>query len=136
MPKDLTQLQTYLNKISTQDLHEIARQRQSTKRLEGGPHIDGVKAAIGQIKVGYSIPAELRSNKDVTFGAPTYHKAQFAEVKDLIQANFLKDELIERVQRDIKSDIEKTIKKKIDWRNKAFNCRSHSIQQRMNDFNA
>jgi hypothetical protein len=57
-------------------------------------------------------------------------------VKDLIQANFLKDELIERVQRDIKSDIESTIKKKIDWRNKAFNYRSNSIQQRMADFDA
>ena len=136
MPKDLTELETYLKKISTEDLNQIARERQSTKRLEGGPNIDGVKAGIGQVKIGSSIPTELRSNKDITFGAPTYHRSQFSEVKDLIQANFLKDELIERVQRDIKSDIENTIKKKIDWRNKAFYYRSNSIQQRMADFDA
>lgn len=69
----------------------------------------------------------MRYNKEITYGAGSYQKAQFAQVKDLIQGNFLKDEIIERVQRDIKMDIQKSMERKIDWRNKAFLYRSNSI---------
>jgi len=44
-----------------------------------------------------------------------------------MEASFLKDELVQRVQRDIKSDIENSLKKKIDWRNKAFQLRSTKV---------
>ena len=40
------------------------------------------------------------------------------------------------MQQELRSKIEKTIKKKIDWRNKAFHVRSESIKERMADFDS
>lgn len=37
----------------------MARERKSTKKLDGGPNIAGIKGGIGQIKVGYSVPQQI-----------------------------------------------------------------------------
>jgi hypothetical protein len=39
--KDLSELETYLRKISLDDLINLKQDRKSTKNLEGGPMISG-----------------------------------------------------------------------------------------------
>lgn len=43
-PKDLNELESYLKQINIDDLQQIARERKSSKKLDGGPNISGVKA--------------------------------------------------------------------------------------------
>lgn len=89
--------------------------------------VSGVKAENGQIKKGYSIPESQRENKATIYGASSYHRGDFVDLKDLLQNKYLKDTLVEKIQRDITTDmIEQHVAEPRDWRNKAFEYRKTS----------
>jgi hypothetical protein len=89
--------------------------------------VSGVKPANGQIKKGYSIPESQRENKQTIYGASSYHRGDFVDLKDLLQNKYLKDTLVEKIQRDITTDmIEQHVSEPRDWRNKAFEYRKTS----------
>jgi hypothetical protein len=46
--------------------------------------VAGVKPANGHIKKGYSIPISARENKDIVYGASSYHGGNFVDLKDLL----------------------------------------------------
>jgi hypothetical protein len=48
--KDLSELESYLKKISLDDLMLFKKELKSSKKLEGGPKVDGHQASSGQIR--------------------------------------------------------------------------------------
>ena len=67
--KDLSELESYLRKISIDDLMLFKKEPKSSKKLEGGPKVDGNQANSGQIRKGYSVPVEIATNLDKVYGA-------------------------------------------------------------------
>lgn len=74
----------------------MARERKSTKRLEGGPKISGDKAGLGKVKVGYSVPTNVLK-QERTYGASSYHKNELTEVRDIIANSYLHDSLVHKL---------------------------------------
>ena len=56
--------------------------------------IAGLKSPNGQIKKGYSIPESARENKNLVYGASSYHGGNFVDLKDLLQNKYLKETLV------------------------------------------
>jgi hypothetical protein len=54
--QEFSELESYLNKISLDDLMLLKKAPKSSKNLEGGPFISGKKVASGVQKKGYSVP--------------------------------------------------------------------------------
>jgi hypothetical protein len=46
--------------------------------------VSGVKSGNGQVKKGYSIPESQRENKETIYGASSYHRGDFVDLKDLL----------------------------------------------------
>lgn len=59
--------------------------------------VAGAKSPNGQIKKGYSIPASAREDKNLVYGASSYHGGDFVNLKDLLQNKYLKDTLIQKL---------------------------------------
>jgi hypothetical protein len=82
--KDLSELETYLNKISLDDLINLKTDRKSTKNLEGGPMISGRLVQSGLVKKGYSVPHTLLLQEDKIHGTSSFHGQNYTEIKDII----------------------------------------------------
>ena len=137
LQSDPSSLEEYLKQVSFEDLLLLKQEKKSSKKLEGGPMVSGVKSPNGQIKKGYSIPANAREDKSLVYGASSYHGGDFVALKDLLQNKYLKETLIQKIQNDITSDmIDKHVAEPRDWRNKAFECRKNSATQKIQELEA
>lgn len=108
----------------------MARERKSSKKLEGGPKISGDRGGLGKVKVGYSVPQNVLK-QERTYGASSYHKNELTEVRDIIANSYLHDSLVHKLQRDILSEEHKKNHRNVDWRNKAYLCRTEKNLERM-----
>lgn len=139
-PKDLTELEQYLKKISIDDLMLLQKDRRSSKNLEGGPQISGKLAHSGQPTKGHSVPTAILEDKQRVFGNGSFEKqgANYSDVKDLIENKPLKDSLLHSLKKEAMDHLVDANKKnfKIDWRNKAYQLRKELISNRMDEVEA
>jgi hypothetical protein len=68
------------------------------------------------------------------YGVPSYYKVEHYDVKDLLNSNYNKEVMLQRVQNKLVDDYIKKqeILKKRDWKNKTYELRSNSIHSKMN----
>lgn len=133
--EDLSELELYLRKISLDDLINLKKDRKSSKCLEGGPMISGRLAQSGLVKKGYSVPHAILDQEDRVYGNPSFHGQGYTELKEIIENTHFKETLLDKVKRDLVSELEINKKVKQDWRNNAFNMRQKHALDKANDFN-
>ena len=113
------------------DLGQIIRDRRSTKKLNS-PLIGGKKSPTGQIRKGNSVPAHVFQNKE-TFehGISSYHRGHHENLGEVLSNQFIKESMIKKIVSGAADLLNEERKKKVDWRNNAFNVRSQSINVRL-----
>ena len=97
-------MESYLRKINIDDLMLFKKEPKSSKKLEGGPKVDGNQANSGQIRKGYSVPAEIATNLDKVYGASSFHNKNYTAMKEILENTHLKESLLEKVKRELAED--------------------------------
>jgi len=70
-----SEIQKYLSSFNMNDLELISKSRvgSNKKNFENGPVIYGQKSAWGKPSPGFSVPNDLKNNKEHEFGTSSYH---------------------------------------------------------------
>lgn len=114
------EIKHYLQQLEPETLETMMSNTKSTKHLNGGPMIFDKKSPLGQPRRGFSIPDEVRQNSQMEYGVRSYKKGAHSQLKEVLANQFIKDDLIEKLNEKFISEMKRDCKPKRDWRTRAF----------------
>jgi hypothetical protein len=125
-----------LDKLSFDDLILLRTERKSSKRLQGGPMVScKLDTSTGQVKHGYSVPAQVLSTSNQTYGKSSHFKRQHTDMRSLINNTHFKETLVSKIKKEVLDElVQKQLKEiKIDPRNKASELRRNSALRKIQE---